>query len=72
MRGDSMRRKVDFSSHTELVHTVDDIDIDSAFASAQDVYQRQITKVIKIDESFPVFVQTNRLMFENFIFPVDF
>jgi beta-1,4-mannosyl-glycoprotein beta-1,4-N-acetylglucosaminyltransferase len=71
LRGDSMRRKVDFSSHTELVHTVNTQDIDSAFASAQDIYQRQSTRVIEIDQSFPVYIQKNRILFENFIFPLD-
>jgi beta-1,4-mannosyl-glycoprotein beta-1,4-N-acetylglucosaminyltransferase len=68
MRGESMRRKIMFSSHTALAQGVDTLAINDAMAKAEDVYKRQITKIVDIDDSFPVYVQEHKSLLQEYIY----
>jgi beta-1,4-mannosyl-glycoprotein beta-1,4-N-acetylglucosaminyltransferase len=68
MRGSSLERKVMYSSHTDLATSANSSNIESSLASAQDVYHRQATTVVKIDSSFPQYVQNNVHQLQEFLF----
>jgi hypothetical protein len=57
-----------FSSHTALAQGVDTLAINDAMAKAEDVYKRQITKIVDIDDSFPVYVQEHKSLLQEYIY----
>jgi hypothetical protein len=68
MRDSSLSRKVNFSSHTELVGGITQDNIATALSQGKDLYGLQQTEVVKIDESYPVFIRDNIKRFENLIY----
>ena len=71
MRDSSLSRKVNFSSHTELVGGINQETIVRALREGKDLYGLQSTELVEIDGSYPIYIQENIERFEKYIYSSD-
>ncbi len=68
MRDASLSRKVNYSSHIELVDDKIEENITRALNEGRDVYGLQPTELVAIDDSYPHFIRENIARFDRFIY----